>query len=155
MPRFHPGLRQNRHMLRMIKDGGQSRRAYRLGSAYGNEISAADDTERRRRILDQWGMQSQSIRKPEPDSIAQPLQRRAQAAYFYQVPDGEQHRLVKRQHNAPLTRRDVLPGTKDRIHLGRNHADLIVESYPTYHESPITASDSGPIHSNSHPSRSR
>ncbi len=128
--KYHMGLRHNRHMVRMIKEENP-RNPYRLGTAYGNEFEPVDNTERRRRILDQWGIQAQSPRKPEPPSTAEPLPRRSQRIYFHDLHDHDQELLTRRQHSAPLTRRDMVPGTKERIHRGRNHVVLNVESYPT------------------------
>ncbi len=128
--KFHLGLRHNKHMVRMVKSD-DLRTPYTLGSSYGNALEPVEDTERRRRILDQWGMQAQSIRKPEPPSTHHILPPRTQRILFHELRDHEQQLLTRRQHSAALDRRDVVAGTKERIHRGRDHVVLGVESYRT------------------------
>ena len=126
---FHPGLRHNRHMVRLLKTK-DARTPYELGTPYGNAFEPVDDTERRRRILDQWCLPNQSPRKPESPSTAQALPARTQRSYFYQMHDDTQALLSRRLNATPLDRRDILPGTKSRIHRGLSHGALKVESWP-------------------------
>lgn len=124
---FKPGLRHNKHMVRLIKTS-DARNPYALGTSYGNAFEPVDDTERRRRILDQWCLPNQSPRMPESTSTAEELPRRAQRSYFHQVNSSTQDLLSRRLPAAPLDRRDVRHGTKARIHL--DHGTLGVESWP-------------------------
>jgi hypothetical protein len=126
---FHPGLRHNKHMVRLLKTE-DARTPYELGTAYGNAFTPVDDTERRRRILDQWCLPHQSPRRPESPSVAEVLPARTQRSYFHQLHDDTQALLSRRLNATPLDRRDALPGTKSRIQLGRDHGALKVESWP-------------------------
>lgn len=145
--KYHLGLRHNRHMLRLIKEEpSNAHPSYQLGRAYGNDLDALNSKElnangfseggiepshKRRRILDDWGIQNQSPRRPEPPNTGEALPRRSQRALFYQLHEHEQALLCKRLQSSPQTRRDVMPGTKARMHLGKDHVVLNVESYPT------------------------
>jgi hypothetical protein len=136
--KFHPGLRHNKHMVRLVKTT-DARTPYALGTSYGNAFTPVDDTERRRRILDQWCMPNQSPRLPESTSTAEELTRRAQRSYFHQMSSSTQDLLSRRLSAAPMDRRDVRPGTKSRAHL--DHGMLRVESWPTLRSPQLRTTD--------------
>lgn len=121
---FHLGLRDNRHMVSLIKEPGRTREV--LGVAYpqGGEV------ERRAQILQYWGIDAQSPRRPALNTVNLPLEARAQTALYYQV--NAATRAEINGTTTPLTqsRRDDQPGLKDRIHLGADHVSLPVESRP-------------------------
>ena len=120
--RFHMGLRDNQHMVTLMKVNGQSREV--LGRAYPN------DENRRQRILDNWGLSVQSPRIPEPASIDIPLSPRAQTILSYEMAPAVRDQLNGGLPPQTQSRKDEQNGVKDRIHRGPNRPILPVESRP-------------------------
>lgn len=113
---FHLGLRANRHQVSLIQQNGRSR--VQLGTAY------PDDSNPRRRILMQWGMEGRSPRQSDPDTIDLPLARRAQAILSYQVNPGLRHQLNTGMGSLSNSRHQSQPGLQGRAHLG-THRPLL------------------------------
>lgn len=127
----YSSLRNNQHLIRMVRVE-DPRAPYALGNAYGDEAETLDPTTRRLRILDHWGMQNQSPRRPEPPSTGGVLPRRAQRSLFFELSTANQDLLARRNVNGEENRRDTRPGTKQRIHRGENNFELAVDSYSTF-----------------------
>lgn len=129
---FHLGLRHDRHMVSLIKQAGRSRET--LGVAY------PQDADRRARILAQWGINAQSPRRAELATIDIPLPQRAQAILAYQVNPAVRHQINTGMAPLAQSRRDDLPGIKDRMHLGTHRPVMPVLSY----EAPRASRAHGP-----------
>ena len=108
---FHLGLRNERHMVSVIRQTGRSRE--QLAAAY------APDGDRRHRILAQWGNDAGSPRDTMAFATVQvPLPRRTQAALSYRIDPFVSQRLASGFYGQPLARRDTQPGMIERMHLG-------------------------------------
>lgn len=117
---FHLGLRADRHVVSVIKQNGRTRR--QLGVAYPLE------SDPRRRILKQWGIDDASPRRADPDTIDLPLSPRAQAILSYQVNPALRHELNTGMEPLLQSRRDGQPGVHGRTHLGESHS--LISSTP-------------------------
>ena len=119
---FHLGLRDNRHMVSVVKEPGRTREV--LGVAYPQQEQVA----RRAQILQYWAIDAQSPRDSALNTVNVPLETRAQSALYYQVNDATRA-LLNGTDMAPTgSRLDDRPGLKSRVHLGPGHASLPVES---------------------------
>lgn len=118
---FHLGLRDNQHMVTLIKSPDGS--GYSLGIAYPE-----DTHNRRAHIPNQWGVDAQSPRRPVEGTINQPISPRAQAILSYQVGHTEQAILNRQALPQTQSRLDNQAGPKRRMHLGVDHAVIPVES---------------------------
>lgn len=123
-------LRNNKHLIRIVRTEN-SRTPYTMGNAYANECDTVDATTRRLRILDHWGIQNQSPRRPEPPTSEGILPTRNQSSLFFDLGKANQALLSRRNAGGEVNRRDARPGTKQRLHRGTNNFELCVESYST------------------------
>lgn len=126
--KVYTSLRHNKQLLRMVRTE-DPRSPYGLGNAYSDGMEPEDITERRRRIMDHWGIHSQSPRRPEPPSTAGILPPRTQRILFHELDQHSQELLSRRNFDGGENRRDVRSGTKQRIHRGSNEFELKVDSY--------------------------
>lgn len=118
---FHLGLRDDRHMVSVIRQNGQTQ--VQLGVAYPQE------GDRRRRILEQWGLAARSPRAESLDTIDLPLARRSQAILFWQVSPSLQQQLATGQGGMPLSRlAGDQAGMLDRAHLGTERLPMAVDA---------------------------
>lgn len=129
---FRLGLRFNQHEVSLVKTNGNQRE--QLGVAY------PDDADKRAKIMTHWGQNTQSPRRPELNSITQPLPKRAQAILSYKIPS--QQRAIVNGEQKPLvqSRRDTASGVKNRMHIN-THTAIHVESSghsPTQQHTPVT-----------------
>lgn len=123
----YSSLRHNKHLVRIVRTE-DARSPYAIGNAYGDESSGDNATTRRLRILDHWGQQSQSPRRPEPASTEGILPKRNQQSLFFDLDENNRDLLTRRHAVRPENRREARPGTKQRLHRGENSFDLSVES---------------------------
>ncbi|MFL6652837.1 MAG: hypothetical protein ACJ8J7_16305 [Sulfurifustaceae bacterium] len=107
---FHLGLRADRHVLSVIKQNGRTRE--QLGVAYPQE------SDPRRRILKQWGIDDASPRRTDPDTIDLPLARRTQTILSYQLNPALRRQLNTGMGSLSGSRRDSQSGLRGRTHLG-------------------------------------
>ncbi len=124
--KIYPALRNHRNMVRLARTE-DARTPYALGTAYGN-FQSIDIEERRRQVLDQWGIASQSPRRPEPSDVGEILPRRHQTSLFHRLNGDQQDMLVRREAHSLDPRREGRPGTKQRSQLNAD-TGLKVESY--------------------------
>ena len=115
---FHLGLRDNRHLVSLMRLEGRSREV--LGVAY------PQDADRRLRILEQWGIDARSPRAESLGTINMPLSPRDQTILSYQLDADRQSALNGGVTPLNQGRRDAQAGVKERIHLGAGHAALPV-----------------------------
>lgn len=106
----HPGLRNNRHMVSVIRPPGRPREV--LGVAW------PDDVNPRLRILEQWGIDARSPRRSELASIDIPLPRRTRAILSYRVDPALRDRLNTGLVPPRDSRLEAAAGLKARIRLG-------------------------------------
>lgn len=118
---FHLGLRDNRHLVSLMRLEGRSREV--LGVAY------PQDADRRLRILEQWGIDARSPRAESLGTINMPLSPRDQTILSYQLDADRQSALNGGVTTLIQSRRAAQAGVKERIHLGAAHAALPVRSH--------------------------
>lgn len=117
---FHMGLRDDRHMVGLIRQNGQSQ--VQLGVAY------PQSGERRLRILEQWGIAQGSPRQESPETVDLPLAQRSQAILFWQVSPGMRQQLATGQGGAVGSRlAGNQAGMLDRSHLGTERQPMAVD----------------------------
>lgn len=118
---FHLGLRDDRHMVGVIRQNEQQQ--VQLGVAY------PEDSDRRARVLAQWGIDARSPREERLDSIDQPLAQRSQAILFWQVSSTLRAQLATGQGGMSSSRRiDNQAGMLDRSHLGTERQPMAVDT---------------------------
>ncbi|WP_428243265.1 hypothetical protein [Gynuella sp.] len=111
---FHLGLRYNRHQVSLMKQADRSREV--LGVAYPEE------SDRRARILEQWGRSPWSPRHQSAATIDMPLSSRAQAILSYQLAGDVRTRLNGGMEPQIQSRHQLEPGIQQRMHLGSQGA---------------------------------
>ena len=107
---FHLGLRYNRHQVSLMRQPGRSNEV--LAVAYPQQ------SDRRARILEQWGRDPWSPRHHSPASIDMPLSSRAQAILSYQLAGDIRSRLNGGMEPQIQSRHQLEPGIQQRMHLG-------------------------------------
>ncbi|MGE5491194.1 MAG: hypothetical protein ACM31P_07950 [Actinomycetota bacterium] len=118
---FHMGLRDDRHMVSVIRQNGQSQ--VQLGVAYPM------DGDRRCRIMEQWGIAARSPREESLDTIDLPLAQRSQAILFWQVSPALRGPLATGQGGTAGSRLiDNQAGMLDRAHLGTERQPMAVDA---------------------------
>lgn len=117
---FHLGLRDDRHLLGIIRQPGQSRE--QLGVAY------APDGNLRQRILTQWAIPAISPRAVASNGAEQALPARSQAILSWQVDSSLRQRIASGVPAPILSRLDNQPGMQERIHLGQDRQPLPVHA---------------------------
>lgn len=118
---FHLGLRDDRHMVSVIRQNGQTQ--VQLGVAYPQEA------DRRRRILEQWGIAARSPREESLDTVDLPLAQRSQAILFWQVSPSLREQLATGQGRMASSRlAGDQAGMLDRAHLGAERQPMAVDA---------------------------
>ena len=117
---FRLGLRGYRHMVSVLRYTGRIKE--RLGIAY------RPDSDRRLRILPQWGNDARSPRIFDPSAVEEPLDKRTQAILSIRVESSVQKRLATGVPEAVQSRRDARPGLESRLHLDVPGSNLKVNS---------------------------
>lgn len=125
---FHLGLRKNNHMISVIRTAEGARP--QLGVAY------PDDSHRRSHIPTNWGINGQAPRQSEAATVNLPLSQRAQTILSYRLSPELQQQLNGGLSPMTHSRYDLLPGIKQRVHIGHDHADLFVRSHMASTSSP-------------------
>ena len=101
------GLRDNRHMVDVVKVNGETRPV--LG------VSHPQEGDKRANIVRQWGMSAESPRREPPATIDQPLPQRSQAILSYQVGPQVRQRINGGLDALPDSRQRSGTGTKERV----------------------------------------
>ncbi|GAB2182332.1 hypothetical protein DLREEDagrD3_25550 [Denitratisoma sp. agr-D3] len=118
---FHLGLRDDQHMVSVIRQNGQN--LLQLGVAYPEE------SDRRSRILAQWGIDAGSPREECLDTIDMPLAQRCQAILFWQVSSTLRAQLATGQGGMTSSRLiGNQAGMLDRSHLGTERQPMAVDT---------------------------
>lgn len=115
---FELGLRHGRHMVSVTRGEVEGRQQLVLGKAYRADSSP------RLRILEQWGMEQGSPRKPMLETVDEPLSLRHKVAYAAKLSPDIQQALHSGFDGAPVGRREKVKGVKGRLHVGPTHEPL-------------------------------
>lgn len=133
---FELGLRHCRHMVSLIRGEADSRQQYLIGRPY------RPDASRRQRVLEMWGMEQASPRKPMFGTIDAPLSPREKVAYAARLHPDIQQVLSSGFEGAPVGRRERVDGVKGRLHVGPSHMP-ITSGLPPLRGGSMAASVSG------------
>lgn len=101
------GLRDNRHMVDVVKINGETRPV--LG------VSHPQEQDRRANVLRQWGISAESPRREPPATIDEPLPQRSQTILSYQVEPPVRQRVNGGLDALADSRQRNGSGTKERV----------------------------------------